>query len=167
MRIVTAVTAVESLEEIGDLSNDARRETFFGRRVDLCTESVVLELLAESRHQLRVDLDRAGRLAETSGWLAGRLTAPVLEALGTRARANATHLRGDHREAQRLYEAAIDALEPLGERLQAAVTRSSALVNLAYLGDYARVREWAQAARGTFALLGDRVRLATLDGAWP
>ncbi|RMH18306.1 MAG: CHAT domain-containing protein, partial [Acidobacteria bacterium] len=73
------------------------------------------------------------------------------------------HASGQSAAAQPLYEEALARFAELGDELQAAVTRSSALFNLAYLGDYDVAYAWARSARQTFERLDDRPRLAILE----
>ena len=111
---------------------------------------------------LRVDLTRAAAtvdLADRACELAGE---KALSARAQRARANVHHFMGEQRAAARLYRRAVDQLDELGEDLEGAVTRSSALVALAYIDDYETLELWAGQAEDVFREAGDAPRLGRL-----
>ncbi len=151
------------LDEIAALSTGGQRRDFFDRRPELRQASLVPSLCAEVTRLFGVDLEKARRLAETARWLAETLDDDAGRALGDRAAANVLHSLGECEKAQMLYAGALARFLELGEDFEAATTRSSALLNLAILGDYATAYEWHDAARRVFARFPDPRRLAVLE----
>ncbi len=151
------------LEEIAAVDTEVERRDFFGRHPELVRISLVPSLCAEVTRLFGVDLDRAGRLAETARWLAETLDDDPSRALADRAAANVLHSQGECERAQELYAGSLARFLELGEDFEAATTRSSALLNLAFLGDNATAYEWHAAARPVFERIGDPRRLAVLE----
>lgn len=151
------------LAQMTHLVGEAERRSFFERRPDLVNREQLTQACSEVARQVQINAERAIELAKTARYLADRVDDDAGRALAARACANAFHFSGEHEEAQELYEAALDLFLAQGDSLAAAITRSSALQNLAYLGDYARVHTWERAARTAFEAAGDRLRLAILD----
>ncbi len=151
------------LEEVAALETDGERRDFFALRGELMRADRIAALCAEVSRLFGVDLEGAQRLAEAARWLAETLDDDAGRALSDRAAANVAQSLGDSEEAHRLYRRALDRFEGTGAELEAAVTRSSALSNLALLGRHNLVTRWYQDARETFERLGDRRRLATLE----
>ncbi|MEM6793546.1 MAG: CHAT domain-containing tetratricopeptide repeat protein [Acidobacteriota bacterium] len=155
--------AEETLELLTQLVGDRERHVFFERHPNLVTAEQVTALCSEVARQVQIDADRALELARTARFLADRTGDDRSRALAVRAAANAHHFGGDYRRAQARYQNALDRFTALGDELSAAVTRSSALHNLGYLGDYAAAYAWAEAARAVFIRAEDGLRLAILD----
>ncbi len=132
-------------------------------RPELVELAVVEGLCDRVVELLRSDLDRAERAAALAREVAERLDDEYARGRGERAAAVARVLRRDHREALRLLGSALERFEGAGDRLQAAITRVSAVEPLIHLGDYDRALAWAEAARAAFVDLGDRLRLARLE----
>jgi len=156
-------TVRELLERLARLDRDADRRRLCRRHPELLRSETVEEVCAEVARRVSVDLEEAEALAAAGRFLAAAIGDPRARALAARAAANAAHFAGASERAQELYDAALARLTELGEELEAAITRSSALLNLAYLGDYDRVDEWHAAARRVFERLDDRLRLAILE----
>lgn len=155
--------SLELVETISSLTADDQREAFFALHPEHLEVDWVAGLCRDVGRIVRADLERAGHLAQTVRWLAERLDDDACRALGARATANVLHSAGDTEEAMELYEVALRGFIGLDDEREAAITRSSALLNLAYLGDYDRVFAWQEAARQAFDRLGDRLRLAILE----
>lgn len=157
----------EVFDQLAHLVGDAERRAFFERRPELATAARLEQLCAEVNRQVGISSQRAIELAGAALFLASQLAAPGgapgLLALPCRAAANAFHFAGRSEEAQELYDRALRLFEEDGDRLGAAITRSSALTNLAYLGELDRVRRFEAEARAVFEERGDRLRLAILD----
>ncbi len=149
--------------EIARLADHEQRRTFFRRRPELVRVDLVETMCSEVTRLFGVDLEQARGLADTARWLAEALDDDASRARSARATANVAQSLGDSEDAHRLYRRALDLFEELGADLEAAVTRSSALSNLAFLGRHNLVSKWYEDARGTFERLGDRRRLATLE----
>ncbi len=150
-------------DEIAGLKDDRARHEFFQRRSELLRASLVDSLASEVSRLFGVDLERAKDLADTACWIAEALDDPLSRARGARAAANVAHSLGETGRAQTLYQDALEQFLGLGQDQEAAITRSSALLNLAFLGQHAKVAEWYASARLAFETAGDRRRLATLE----
>ena len=153
----------ELLDRLAALRTDGERRKLFRRRPELLRPGRVEALCAEVARLVSVDLERAAAAAAAARVLAVELGDERCRALAERAAAHAAHFAGASAEADELYVSAIERFLALGEEREAAIARSSALLNLAYLGDYDRVREWEEAAREVFERLDDRPRLAILE----
>ncbi len=153
----------ELIPELTALAGEETRREFLRRHAGIADPAFVELLCTEVSRLVWADLGQARKLAAAAHFLAEALDDERCRGLADRATANAYHCAGEKDEAQELYELALDRFRRIGEDSEAAVTRSSALLNLAFLGDYGRVARWEEAARETFARLGDRLRLAILD----
>lgn len=153
----------ELLVKLAVLEKDAERRRFLSAYPELADALWVETLCTEIGRVLWADLDKAKRLAGTARWLAETLDDDRCRALAARVAANVHHSAGENAEAQELYDDAHEGFEKIGDELEAAITRSSALINLAHLGEHDRVREWEEAAREVFESRSDRQRLAVLE----
>ena len=151
------------LEAVDALDTDLERRDFFDRHPELLQTDLVQSLCAEVTRLFGVDLEKARRLADTARWLAEILDDNPGRALGDRAAANVMHSLGECEKAQELYAGSLARFLELGEDFEAATTRSSALLNLAFLGDYATAYTWHGAARRVFERFADPRRLAVLE----
>ncbi|MEM8933401.1 MAG: hypothetical protein AAGE94_19580, partial [Acidobacteriota bacterium] len=153
----------ELLDQMSHLVGDEERRRFFDRRSDLVRKEQVEAICAEVARQVRIDAEKAIELAMTGRFLAELLDNDASRGLSARAAANAYHFSGNYALSQELYEAALEGFERLGDELSGAITRSSALYNMAYLGEFEQVYAWEAAARRIFERHDDRLRLAILD----
>ena len=154
--------ADEAVEQFGRLPA-AAREPYLQTAPELATAATVARLCALSNTALDTDLEQAAGSAAAALWLAGHLDDEQAIGLGERAVANARHERGDYADAQKTYESARNRFRQLGDKLQEAITLSSALHNLIYVGGYEQAHRWYEAARQNYEGLEDRLRLARLD----
>lgn len=159
---VVGEDASHHLDVLAGLQDTAARQDFFHRHPQLLSQETLDVLCTDVVRSVSVDLQRSERLAETSLWLASQLGDRRSLGRALRARANALHSAGDSPAAQQQYEAALAVFDELGDPLEEAITRSSGLLNLAYLGHYDEVQRWEQTAKATFTELEDRLRLANL-----
>lgn len=153
----------ELLDQMANLVGHQERRLFFDRRPDLVSREQVEALCAEVAQSIMVEHERAIELATTARFLAEQLADDRCRALAARASANAFHRARESEQAQQYYEAALTLFLEIGDELSAAITRSSGLHNLAYLGHYEEVYAWEAKAREVFQRHGDRLRLAILD----
>ncbi len=158
-----ALARTDLLVELSKSQTDAERQEFFAHHPEHYHAGLIEVLCRETAHSVAVDLERAIGLATAARWLARSLADVAGFARSTRALANARHSAGDTAAAQELYEEAFLGFSQLGDEREAAITRSSALLNLAYLGRYEQVQAWQQAAHQVFVRLGDQLRLAILQ----
>ena len=154
--------ASELLDQLAVLRDDATRRAWFARHPDLLDRLRVPELCRQVVALVRSDLDQATDLATTVRWVAAQLDDTGCRALAERATANVLHSAGATEEAQERYQRALELFDGIGDRMESAITRSSALLNLAYLGDYPAVYSWQEAARKVFEEEDDHLRLANL-----
>lgn len=120
-------------------------------------------LYQQALQLLNTDLSAAEKLARRFARQAPH-DEPAQQGLAQRLLGHVSLLRSRHRQARQHYERAIAAFQAAGETLEVAITQSGAAAALIYLADFARLEEWASAARAVFAARGDRARLARLDG---
>jgi CHAT domain-containing protein len=111
----------------------------------------------------RVDLQQAQRLAESAEWLAASIGSDHAAGRSLRAMGHVFLLEGRSEAAVVAYQAALTRFRKAREPLEEAITRSSGLQALIYLGRYATAQSWARQARTIFERAGDRLRLARLD----
>ncbi len=150
------------VEEFSRLPADDR-PPYLDRHAGLGRPETVSRLCKLAGSALDNDLERAAELAEAALWLAGRLGDERALGLAERAAANTRHEKGDYGDAQTTYESARGRFRQIGDRLQEAITLSSALHNLIDVGGYERAHRWHESARQIFESLGDRLRLARLE----
>jgi len=153
--------AARWIARLGELEDEAARREFF---LDAPPPpDLAAALHAEVLRLAYVDLERAARLAQAAGWLAGLLRDETTRAFSLRCRGHVHFARGQHAEAVQNYEAAIRGLETRGGGdLDVGRTLNSGLQALIYLGQYDRALEWAERARAIFSRHGDELRLARL-----
>ena len=137
-------------------------EVFFAERPRLINEEIARALLADATRRFRGGTSESKLLIGCAEWLAEQLASPELVALSLRARANLHHFLNDYREADGLYQEAIQLFDAQSAGLQSAITKSSGLVNSAYLGNHDQVSRWLSQAESVFRREGDQKRLASL-----
>jgi CHAT domain-containing protein len=152
----------EIFRELSELSSDEKRRKFFEEHPELATHVQVEKLSAEVADMIRINLEAAHRLAMTTRWLAKQLGDELDLALSARVLANSLHFLLRCEEAQEYYDEALERYQFLADEKEMAISRSSALVNLAYLGRYDQVFAWHEEARRVFEEQDDRLRLANL-----
>jgi CHAT domain-containing protein len=148
-----------AVARLADGAFGARRK----RARSLPRTEAVADLVAEDvLRLLRVDLDRAERMAEALSWIAGDIGG---RALGTAARAlgHVAFQRGRNDEALRHYARAARTFTHLGLDLELARVRMSAFNAASRTGRHATALVWAEQARAIFAAHDDPLRMARLD----
>ena len=111
----------------------------------------------------REDPTLARKAADSALWLAKALAHAPSEGLAHRTLANVFASLALPSEAFAQYMAALDIFATLQDKLQAAITRSSALpIVTDTLGTEAAFK-WAESAREAFHEAGDELRLARLE----
>ena len=125
--------------------------------------ALIAALKQEVSHCIRVDLQRAARLAETTRRLAQQTDDPLAHALGLRAHALALHVNGHYAEAIELCDEALAVYRANGDFTEAARTVRTMLDALMYLGEYERALAVADEARGWLAGGVDEILLAQLE----
>jgi tetratricopeptide (TPR) repeat protein len=149
--------------ELSRLPDEASRRAFLSRSPELLHVEIVEELAEAVRHQVRVDVQQALRLAE--GALAIAVELPDKEALARalRAKANALWFLGQCKFAVDLFREAVHLFEEAGEMNEVGRTLSTSIQSLALLGDYEAAFSAADRAREIFTRLRETSRLARLE----
>src|SRR5689334_8127397 len=106
--------------ELSLLPDAAERRSFLNSRPHLHSLQAVEDLYNAVVAFARVDVDRAERAAEASGWIAGELDDPGASAQSARASGHVFYLRGKYRLAIQEYERALAGFERLGRDLDVA-----------------------------------------------
>ena len=153
----------EELAELAELADDASRRRYFSRRPDLRRPDVAWLLAEESGRSVRIDLERAARLAATARWLADEVGDPVARARSLRAAGNVLHFKRRYEDALRAYDEALAGFDEAGAEIEAAITRSSASGSLSHLARFTQALEYADGARLAFERHGDLVHLGRLE----
>ncbi len=159
-------------------TKNIREETAFDRLVLLRKADDQITFL--SRHRLlssltvsrmdqavsalvRIDLNKARRLAAAAVTLANRLGDTESHAYALRAKANSLWFLGKSSRASQLHAQAARNFEEAGKPIEAGRTLSSSIQPLILLGEYGRALAAARRARGIFSAAGEATRLARLD----
>lgn len=149
--------------ELSEIVSEAKRRLFLAEHPELVSAKAVQELYDAVVTLVRVDVQKADRLAEASTWIAGELQDPYLTAQSSRAVGHVRYITGKHSDAIAEYERALRIFENLGREVDVARTISGALQSLIYDGQYDRAFELGARARKIFEAHKDRLRLARLD----
>lgn len=152
-----------ALEELMQIEVAGERAKFFQSHEDLINAATAERLATEVTNKLQVDLAEAKRIAACLRWLAEELDDDYWRGRSDRCEANLLFLVGHWPESARSYESAWKTFQRLGSDLDAAITSTSGLTCLSYLGEHERAKEWTDFARSTFERKGDRLRLARLE----
>jgi CHAT domain-containing protein len=112
---------------------------------------------------VRIDLNKASRLAATAITVANRLGDVESRAYAARAMANSLWFRGRNEQAAQHHSRATDLFERAGNSIEAGRTLSSSIQPLILLGKYDRALDAANRAKKIFSASGAELRLARLD----
>ena len=121
---------------LADLDDDKGRQDLLLDSPELRQSAIVERLAAEAVRQLRIDLNMAERFAAAACWLADELSDEYCRGRSQRAAANVAHFKGEHERASVLYESALKRFQQAGDSKEVAITQSSALRNLIFIGQY-------------------------------
>jgi CHAT domain-containing protein len=120
-------------------------------------------LIEQSRELLRVDFHRALTAAQEAAAIAEEIGDVRLQALSTRAQANALSVGGNNQLSVERHAQAIAAFEQIEDRAELARTLSATVQPLLLLGRYDEAMTSAERARALFEEQGDAVRIARLE----
>jgi CHAT domain-containing protein len=149
---------IESLSRLPE--EGARRNLFATQPRD---ELLADRLYSQVVQLTRVDLTRAGRIAQALVWLAEETPDLYAEALSLRAAGHMLALTGQYAAAVVKHAAALTRFESLGRETDAARASMNLLQPLIYLGRYEEAYAAAGRARIIFEKQSDALRLARLD----
>ena len=144
------------------LPNGASQIKFLSRR-GLLSSSTVKRMDEAVSTLVRVDLNRADRLASAAVTLANELGDCESHAYALRAKANSQWFLGKNSRASQLHARAARHFEEAGKIIEAGRTLSSSIQPLILLGEYGRALAAARRARRIFATAGEAERLARLE----
>ncbi|HLJ88595.1 MAG TPA: CHAT domain-containing protein [Candidatus Angelobacter sp.] len=148
--------------ELSTTPTEDQRRSLLARQSKGPIEEVE-ELYKAVMQLLPVDLQRAHRLAEAAGWLAGASGDLRALAQSARAQAHVSYLQGQYRQAIAHYERSWENFKLLRDDFEVAITITSALQSLIYDGQYERAYALAADARTTLVALDNKLCLARLE----
>ena len=150
-------------DRLAALPDDPSRAEFLIRHPRLLAPSFVTRLDGVVSTLVRVDLNKAGGLANAAIAIAEKLGDKESTAFALRAKANALWSLGQNRQASELHGRAIRLFDEVGKPVEAGRTLSISIQPLILLGEYESAHRAAERAREIFTAAQDAVRLARLD----
>jgi tetratricopeptide (TPR) repeat protein len=120
------------------------------------------QLYADAMRLTSVDLKAASQAARKVKKAAS--SEPRHAGLSARLLGHIAFLQSKYRVAKEHYELSVRLFESANLMLEAAITRSGAVLTLTYLAEYTQLQGWVDQARAEFESTQDRARLARLDG---
>ena len=151
------------IEELSTLVESDERRALLERNASANTTEVSQQLYDEALRLMRIDLERAERVAEALLWATDHLAIDKTRGQALRMSAHILYLRGHYEAAVVGYSAAQNTFEQLGDEVETARTISAAIHTLIYLGHSSQALTLAERARAIFVKHGDELRLARLD----
>lgn len=151
------------ISELASLDAEPERRSFLARQPQVRNRESVQSLYDAVVTYVRIDVQKAERLAQASSWIAEELKDLVSIAQSARATGHVLYITGKYKEAIRDYERALQIFEKLGRDVDVGRTINGALQSLIYDGQYQRAFQLADRARTIFLAHNDRLRLARLD----
>jgi CHAT domain-containing protein len=145
------------------LDDETRRAAFLSRNHSLLRSELVTKLTDQVREQVRVDVQRALRLADAALGIAHKLDDEGTLARALRAKANALYAKGEHASAVDFHEQAAALFDAVGETNEVARTLSGSIQPLLLMGEYNRAFAAGERARQIFTAEGNAWRLARLE----
>ncbi|MGI8962061.1 MAG: CHAT domain-containing protein [Bryobacteraceae bacterium] len=149
--------------ELSKLSDQASRKALLRNSPELLHTEIVEQLTEAVRHQVRIDVQQALRLAEAALAIAAELPDKEALARALRAKANALWFMGQCKAAVDLFREAAQLFEEAGKMSEVGRTLSTSIQSLALLGEYVAAFSAADKAREIFNSLGETSRLARLE----
>src|SRR5216684_2787716 len=163
---VRAVQKTESdaiIERLLALDDAPSRAQLVTQHPAIAWDEVVNTLTEKVWQEVRIDTQRAKRLADVALDVAQTLGSPSLLARSLRAKANAMYSLDEHAEAVQLHEQAIALFEQTGEEAELARTLSGSIQSLLLLGRYDQALAAGDRAGAIFKQQGNTRRLARLE----
>ncbi|MGC2743437.1 MAG: CHAT domain-containing tetratricopeptide repeat protein [Candidatus Angelobacter sp.] len=149
--------------DLAAIADEEQRCAFLAARPQMHSTASVGSLYKAVVTFARVDLQKAGRIAQAGSWIAAQINDPSSTAQSARAVGHVLYLTGKYQQAILEYEKALAIFERLGRDLDYARTISGALQSLIYDGQYERAFRLGEQARSIFHAHKDRLRLARLN----
>lgn len=151
------------LKELASFTDNTSQQKFLSGHQSLLRPEIVSEIADKVREQVRVDVQRALRLAEAALAIARKLKNKESVATALRAKANALYAKGEHSSAAELHEQAVALFDTIGKTHEVARTLSGSIQPLLLMGEYNRAFAAGERARKIFANEGNIWRLARLE----
>ena len=159
----TSTSLAGLIEELSAIEAGASQQEYIVEHPQIRERNIVLGITDAVVKIAREDIVRAERLAEAATWLSEVLKDEFCRARSARAMGNVQVLLGKNKEALLSYQKSYDLFRQLSAEVEAAITLSSSLQPLIYMGSYGEAYERAQKARAIFDSHQDTLRLARLD----
>jgi tetratricopeptide (TPR) repeat protein len=151
------------ISQLSGLADKRGRRRLLRQHSRLRSQKVVESLYQEVVRLVRVDLQRAARVAQAAAWLAEDLNDDYARAQSVRAAGHIEYLAGNYKAALERHQAAVKILLRLAREQDAARAMVNQLQPLIYLGRYRKAYALADQARRIYEKHGDKLRLARLD----
>jgi CHAT domain-containing protein len=153
----------ELIDELAECRHARARARFLRSHQQLWTTEVVERLYARVVQLVRVDLQRADRLAQASTWVAEKLDDDGCRAESLRARGHVLFIGGSYTEALECYDRAVALFTRVGREVDVARTLNGALQSLLLLGKHEEMLAAAGQVRAIYEQHGMALGLARLD----
>jgi CHAT domain-containing protein len=151
------------IEQLLALDDVAGRRMLVAQHPQTAWEEIVRVLTERVWQEVRVDTQRANRLADAAIEVADILASTPCLARSLRAKANALYALDRHSEALQLHERAITLFGQIGDDAELARTLSGSIQPLLLLGRYDDALASGERARKIFERQGNTRRLARLE----
>jgi tetratricopeptide (TPR) repeat protein len=151
------------ITDLAAMAEEVQRRAFVAAQPQAHGREAVESLYNAVVTFARIDLQKAGKLAQASAWIAEQAGDPYAMAQSARAVGHVLYLTGKYKNAIQEYEKALNIFEQTGRDVDYARTISGALQSLIYDGQYERAFKLGEQARNIFHAHKDRLRLARLD----
>lgn len=152
----------DGLSELERCGDAASLDAYLDRRPEVLRSGLVKQLAEAVRQEVRVNVERALRLAEVALAIANKSDDAISLGLANRAMANAMWFGGNLNAAVKLFDVAAINFERAGVPEEVGRTLSSRIQPLLLLGEYDRAFQSAELAREIFQRSNDTLRLARL-----
>ncbi len=152
-----------AIERLLALDDALSRAQLIAECSTIAWDEIVTTLTEKVWQEVRIDTNRAKRLADAALDVAQTLGTPSLIARSFRAKANAMYALDEHLEAVQLHEKAIALFEQTGDKAELARTLSGSIQPLLLLGRYDQALAAGERAGEIFRKQGNARRLARLE----
>jgi CHAT domain-containing protein len=153
----------ELIDQLAECRDARGRAVFLRSHKQLWTAAVVERLYARVVQLVRVDLQRADRLAKASTWIAEKIDDDGCRAQSLRARGHVLFIGSQYAEALACYDRAVKLFRRVGREVDVARTLNGALQSLLSLGKHEEMLAAADEVRAIYERHGISLGLARLD----
>src|SRR5215472_9207048 len=136
--------------DLAAIAEEEKRRAFLAAHTQTYSKEAVDSLYNAVVTFARMDLEKAGKLAQASSWIAEEISDLYAIAQSARALGHVLYLTGKHKSAIQEYERALKIFEQTGRDVDYARTISGALHSLIYDGQYERAFKLGEEARKIF-----------------